>query len=176
MTEQWQIALKWLSRGLICSTFTFFLPYIYVLSLFIIFYGVWKIPEKSKLKGVLYIVMLIIMVDELFSAKWYTQYIIFEDMMSWFLFIFKYLVLLFIIYMLQPLSEKTDSMQAFKKVERFGMFVIAASLFAFSFGMNVKDDFQLTIVFGAALFYLAALIMLIRFIKEMMRTGLLFLK
>ncbi|MEC1179822.1 hypothetical protein P9B03_15085 [Metasolibacillus meyeri] len=176
MTEQWQSALKWLRRGLICSIFTFFLPYVYIVSLVIIFYGVWKIPEKSKLKGVLYSVMLIIIGDELFSAKWYTQQIILEDIVSWLLLILKYLVLVIIIYILQPLAEQTDSVQAYKKVERFGMFVTAVSLLAFSFGMNVEENFQLFIVFGAALFYLAALIMLIRFIKEMMRTGLLFLK
>ena len=176
MTEQWQIALKWLRRGLICSTLTFFLPYVHALAMLIIFYSVWKVPEKSKLKGVIYILVLIVMADELLSVKWYTQYIILEDIVSWLLFIFKYLAMLLIIYMLKPLSEQTDSMRAYKKIERFATFVVVASLIAFSFGMNMMENVQLMIVFVTAFFYLALTILLIRFVKMMLRTGLQFLK
>lgn len=176
MTEQWQIALKWLRGGLICSILTFFLPYVHAVAMLIIFYSVWKVPAKSKLKGVIYTVLLIVMVDELFSAKWYTQYIILEDIASWLLFIFKYLALLLIIYLLKPLSEKTDSMRSYKKIERFGTFVVVVSLLAFSFGMNMMGDAQLMIVFVTGFFYLALTILLIQFVKMMLRTGLQFLK
>lgn len=82
----------------------------------------------------------------------------------------------FIVYLLKPLSQKTDSMREYHKMERFCTVVVVGSFIAFSFGMNVTDDSQLLIIVEASLFYIAALITVIRFLRFMLRTGLLFLK
>ncbi|WP_342559171.1 hypothetical protein [Metasolibacillus sp. FSL K6-0083] len=176
MNEQWQIALKWLLRGLIFSVFTFFLPYIYIVPILMILYAVLKFPEKSKLKTIVSIVLLLMLLEQLRPEKWYTHDVIFANRLSWITPVLPYLLLLFIVYLLKPLSEKTDSMREYKKMEHFCTVVVVTSLIAFSFGMNVTENSQLLIIVGAGLFYIAALITVIHFLRFMLRTGVLFLK